>query len=191
MTRGLEGLQHADTFPAESSTAGGGGGGGGRGDVTGEENRDAYAMQPFPRPNTALTAQSSMVGGFGEPYRNENDSEPPEPSMRSHEPINVSFGDDAKDKALTEERGGGVGPEGDGKPRKRRTLLGKFSDRPEDYDEEAASTSTGPVDSTEKQKFTVAGQLKATVFNSWINILILAAPVGSEWSREVGWKKRF
>lgn len=28
----------------------------------------------------------------------------------------------------------------------------------------------------------MVGQLKATIFNSWINILILAAPVGSEYS---------
>lgn len=140
-------------------------------------------MQPLPRPGTALTAQSSM-GGFGESYRNENDSEAPEPSMRSHEPINVSFGDEGKDRALSSEqargsRGGrSSGEAGEGKPRKRRNLLGKFTDRPEDYDEEAASTLTDPVDSTGKRKFTVGGQLKATVFNSWINILILAAPVG-------------
>lgn len=170
MTRGLEGLEHADTFPAESSTATTGAGAGVG--VTGGNN---YPMHPLQRPNTALTAQSSM-GGFGESFKNENDSEAPEPSMRSHEPINVSFGDDGKDKTLSDEQG-----EGGGKPRKRRTLLGKFSDRPEDYDEEsAASMSTDAVDTPVKHKFTVGGQLKATVFNSWINILILAAPVGSE-----------
>lgn len=40
-------------------------------------------------------------------------------------------------------------------------------------------TPTGLTDdSKSKKKFTFASQLRATVFNSWINILILAAPVG-------------
>lgn len=33
-------------------------------------------------------------------------------------------------------------------------------------------------DMPDKQKFTAVGQLKATLFNSWINVLLIAAPVG-------------
>lgn len=154
MTDGLEGIEHADTFPAESS-----------GSSTGN-----YPMQQLQRPGTALTAESSGLGTGMD--KNEQEHETPEPSMRSHDPINVSFEDGGKDGAQGEQ----------GRPRKRRTLLGKFGERPDDYDEEAASTSTDQAaDMPDKQKFTVAGQLKATVFNSWINIFILAAPVGSEY----------
>ncbi|KAJ5144505.1 hypothetical protein N7476_005073 [Penicillium atrosanguineum] len=41
-------------------------------------------------------------------------------------------------------------------------------------------TEAGPDDPTpvDKPKFTVASQLRATILNSWINVLILAAPAG-------------
>jgi len=72
-------------------------------------------------------------------------------------------------------------------PRKRRTLLGKWRNHGEENGNETASASTGDVDGEykeeDKQKFTLAGQLKATVFNSWMNIFILAAPVGSGFAR--------
>lgn len=152
MTRGLEGIDHADTFPEQSMSS------------TGN-----YPLQQLQRPGTALTAESSGVGMSMD--KNEQEHEPPEPSTRSHDPINVSFKDDGKGVVQGEQ----------GKPRKRRTLLGKFGDRPDDYDEEAASISTDPADMLDKQQFTAAGQLKATIFNSWMNIFILAAPVGSEY----------
>lgn len=97
---------------------------------------------------------SSSTDQFSRPQT--DDSRPaPEPSTRSFEPIN---------------------PDGT-KPRKRKTFLGGFGDHAE-IDETASSSNVDkPV---EKHKFTFMGQLKATVFNSWINILILAAPAGSE-----------
>ncbi|THC99366.1 hypothetical protein EYZ11_001178 [Aspergillus tanneri] len=84
----------------------------------------------------------------------------PEPSMHSSEPINVSFSDNPKD--------------GDGNARKRRTLLGRFAHSAADE----PSDSSDSVKGRDRQKFTLVGQLKATVFNSWVNVLILAAPVG-------------
>ena len=87
--------------------------------------------------------------------------------MRSHDPINVSFNDEDLEAGDREQT----------KPRKRRTLLGKADD---DDDLEAASNSTEVTTEPDEQKFTVAGQIKATILNSWMNILIIAAPVGSE-----------
>jgi Ca2+:H+ antiporter len=49
-------------------------------------------------------------------------------------------------------------PEDDGKPKKRPWYKGKTLKH--------------------KEPFTVRNQLQATIFNSWINILLLAAPVG-------------
>jgi Ca2+:H+ antiporter len=43
---------------------------------------------------------------------------------------------------------------------------------------ERSKTARSSKKSLKHKKFTVASQLKATVFNSWINVLILAAPVG-------------
>ncbi|GAE00201.1 sodium/calcium transporter, putative [Paecilomyces variotii No. 5] len=63
---------------------------------------------------------------------------------------------------------------GEGKPRRRR-LFGK-SNESEENDKLEPSDSQESV--PDKQKFTVAGQLKATIFNSWINILLFAAPAG-------------
>ncbi|KAL2817364.1 sodium/calcium transporter [Aspergillus granulosus] len=84
----------------------------------------------------------------------------PEPSMSSNEPINISSRNRSDSDAS-------------GKPRKRKGFLG-LGNRSEGEGAEA-STPEAPVD---KQKFTVVGQFKATVLNSWINVLLLAAPVG-------------
>ncbi|KAL4964656.1 hydrogen/calcium exchanger domain-containing protein [Aspergillus stella-maris] len=78
----------------------------------------------------------------------------PEPSMSSRAPINVS---------------GGQPSESDG-PRQRRGISGGKDSEEQDR---SVSDETRP-----KPKFTFMGQIKATVFNSWINILLLAAPVG-------------
>lgn len=65
---------------------------------------------------------------------------------------------------------------GEGKPR-RRKFFGRFNDKDEG-DKLALSESQESM--PDKQKFTVVGQLKATLFNSWINILLFAAPAGSK-----------
>ncbi|KAF7595109.1 hypothetical protein BBP40_007313 [Aspergillus hancockii] len=85
----------------------------------------------------------------------------PEPSTHSNDPINVP---------------GQVGPDQDqvGVPRKRRTFMSGFGGK--SIDEETDSNS--PKDVPDKQKFTAMGQIKATIFNSWINVLLFAAPVG-------------
>lgn len=83
----------------------------------------------------------------------------PEPSMHSTEPINVSAPAD--------------NPEG--KPRQRK-LFGKE----EQLADDSANSSEFDRPVMEKPKYTVGNQIKATVFNSWINILILAAPAGSK-----------
>ncbi|KAL1986353.1 hypothetical protein VTN96DRAFT_6585 [Rasamsonia emersonii] len=57
----------------------------------------------------------------------------------------------------------------EGGPRQRK----KTSDTPPQNDDEEEQKSV-----SDKQKFTVVGQLKATIFNSWINVLLVAAPIG-------------
>lgn len=65
-------------------------------------------------------------------------------------------------------------PTADGQPRKRKLggLFGKLK-RHKQGDHE----KDGEPDE-EKQKFTAWGQIRATVFNSYINVLLIAAPVG-------------
>lgn len=92
-----------------------------------------------------------------------SDQPGPQPaSTASQEPINVS-------------RGPEVNGEESGHPRMRKGgLFGKLS-------HQSATNEPGEdlQMSEEPLKFTVGGQLKATVFNSWINVLLVAAPVGS------------
>jgi Ca2+:H+ antiporter len=64
----------------------------------------------------------------------------------------------------------------------RRRFLERFRKNKGDGQDKSRST-TGFSEATSKQsrkpkQFTVGSQLKATIFNSYINILILAAPVG-------------
>ncbi|KAL4917518.1 Sodium/calcium exchanger protein-domain-containing protein [Aspergillus aurantiobrunneus] len=102
-------------------------------------------------PGTATTMNSSARPESMERAK-------PEPSTSSSDPINVT----TRSHPI-----GGL----DGKPRKRRFLeLGKRS-----HEEDSNTSEDEPRD---KQKFTAVGQFKATVLNSWINILLLAAPAG-------------
>lgn len=101
----------------------------------------------------------------------------PDPSMQSEAPINIPrelpFDVDGNGRPVDGENG---------KPRNRKEkgFLGRFkSSTPSE------GTGTQEPDenkSAEKPKFTVASQLRATIFNSWINVLIIAAPVGSMFS---------
>ncbi|KAJ5779125.1 Sodium/calcium exchanger membrane region [Penicillium paradoxum] len=87
---------------------------------------------------------------------------PPEPSMASQDPINVSTtcGDDSETigSSQTRQRKGGI--------------LGNFAHRHSDDDWDDKKSLSEP------QTFTLASQLRATILNSWINVLLVAAPVG-------------
>lgn len=101
-------------------------------------------------PPTGMTADSTA---------RTNSMDKPDPSMSSNTPINVT-------------PRGHDGIESDGKPRKRKFLgMANHSD---------GDDREPPEDEPDKQRFTAVGQFKATVLNSWINILLLAAPVGSK-----------
>lgn len=65
-----------------------------------------------------------------------------------------------------------------GKPRNRKEkgFFGKFKRSSEQQEPDNSK------DPAKKHKFTFASQFRATVLNSWINILIIAAPVGSMFS---------
>lgn len=60
--------------------------------------------------------------------------------------------------------------------RQRKGLFGKFGHKKDE--EEVSSPELDDEKPAESPKFTVAGQIRATIFNSWINVLILAAPAG-------------
>ncbi|KAJ5908881.1 hypothetical protein N7495_001563 [Penicillium taxi] len=80
-------------------------------------------------------------------------------SRNSEDPINIS----------TPRAPESSSEEGTINPRQRKGLFSKFR-RSENVEEETLDE--------EAPKFTVASQLRATIFNSWINVLIVAAPVG-------------
>lgn len=93
----------------------------------------------------------------------ETHKSPPEPSMASQDPINVS-----SVRGVDSETVGSV------QARQRKGgILGKFKHR-HDNDEWEDKKSL-----SNNQSFTLASQLRATILNSWINVLLIAAPVGS------------
>lgn len=83
------------------------------------------------------------------------------PTAASQDPINVSS---ARGLDLESETGG--------QARKRGKFLPNFG-------RSSGETEPEDVKDLEGPRFTVASQLRATVLNSWINVLIIAAPVGS------------
>ncbi|PKY02988.1 sodium/calcium transporter [Aspergillus campestris IBT 28561] len=80
-----------------------------------------------------------------------------DPSMHSAAPINVTNRDSGSHTKA-----------------RKRTLFGRSSPAEDD----GASQRDQLEDYPDKQKFTAVGQFKATVLNSWINVLMLAAPAG-------------
>lgn len=89
---------------------------------------------------------------------------PPEPSMASQDPINLSTSREPDSETVgasqTRQRKGGI--------------FGKFGHRNSDDDDwEDKKSLSG------KATFTFASQVRATILNSWINVLLIAAPVGS------------
>lgn len=53
------------------------------------------------------------------------------------------------------------------------------SRKPVDPNMNSEHPSETDMEKPEPVKFTAGGQLKATLFNSWVNVLLVAAPVGS------------
>ncbi|CAI7595964.1 unnamed protein product [Penicillium crustosum] len=110
-------------------------------------------------PEYSNTFPPEFAGGEHETHKS-----PPEPSMASQDPINVSsvHGVDSDTvgsvQAQARQRKGGI--------------LGKFKHR-HDNDEWEDKKSL-----SSNKSFTFASQLKATILNSWINVLLIAAPVG-------------
>ena len=71
-------------------------------------------------------------------------------------------------------------PSGSTHARKRRAIIDKFSHNHKEgpVAEQGISHTNSRMSQRGKKKFTFMGQLRATIFNSWINILLIAVPVG-------------
>lgn len=68
-------------------------------------------------------------------------------------------------------------PYNEGQPRRRTTkILGMF--HKEDKGKESLQREPSSLSKGCKPKFTVVGQLRATILNSWINVLFVFIPVG-------------
>ena len=67
-----------------------------------------------------------------------------------------------------------------GKPRRRFTKKFPFVRNPksEEDEDEVKKSRTRSGLFNDKQKFTAASQLRATLFNSWINVLLIFVPIG-------------
>lgn len=108
-------------------------------------------------------ANTEASGAFPpEPAGSDQNANGPVPLTQSESPVNIP-------RELPFE----VDENGRPRNRKERGFLARFKRSSEEQEPDDSK----PVE--EKPKFTVASQIRATVFNSWINILIVAAPVGS------------
>ena len=74
--------------------------------------------------------------------------------------------------------------ENEGKPRRRFTKRFPFISKPkkeedvENVDEVKKTRTRSSLWGKETQQFTAMSQLKATLFNSWINVLLIFVPIG-------------
>lgn len=139
-----DGLSHAQTLD----------------DLPADQQRRQEMNDGITVPEYSNTFPPEFAGGEHETHKS-----PPEPSMASQDPINVSsvHGVDSdtvgSEQAQARQRKGGI--------------LGKFKHR-HDNDEWEDKKSLAS-----NKSFTFASQFRATILNSWINVLLIAAPVGS------------
>lgn len=137
-----DGLSHAQTLD----------------DLPADQQRRQEMNDGITVPEYSNTFPPEFAGGEHETHKS-----PPEPSMASQDPINVS-----SVRGVDSETVGSV------QARQRKGgILGKFKNRHDDDEwEDKKSLSSN-------KSFTFASQLRATILNSWINVLLIAAPVGS------------
>jgi Ca2+:H+ antiporter len=62
--------------------------------------------------------------------------------------------------------------------KKKFNLFSKFKKNHNAEEDDSNNNNENDKDKKPKQRFTVMSQIRATIFNSWINILLLAAPIG-------------
>ncbi|KAJ5174077.1 Sodium/calcium exchanger membrane region [Penicillium coprophilum] len=124
------------------------------GDLPADQHRREEMNAGISAPEYSNTFPAEFAGSDHETHKS-----PPEPSMASQDPINVSSvrGIDTETIGSTQTR------------QRKGGILGKFRHR-HDGDE--------LEDKKPHQKFTFASQIRSTLLNSWINVLLVAAPVG-------------
>ena len=70
-------------------------------------------------------------------------------------------------------------PEGNGGIKQRKSgFMSKFHKKETNQDDRQTRSTSGLIQNGNKPKFTTGNQLKRTLFNSWINVLLIMAPVG-------------
>jgi len=105
------------------------------------------------------------------------DGSPTNGFQRDSEKSGISRDEDSSNRTLADEGGATNYPSGKGNdavqvPRERkqkRTFLGMLGGKSQDRKEEMDDNN-----GKEKKKFTAMGQLRSTLFNSWINVLLIA-----------------
>lgn len=126
------------------------------GELSADQQRRRELNDGISVPEYSNTFPPEFAGSDHETHKS-----PPEPSMASQDPINVSSS-----------RGLDTETVGSAQARQRKSgILGKFKHRHDDDEWEDKKS--------EHQTYTFASQIRATLLNSWVNVLLIAAPVGS------------
>lgn len=144
--------------------------------TTMEQNRRSQAMEDYqgpkhadtmPSPTTAVNAQSSVLKGV--PGYNRESNEKSEDSVAATTDTKV-------DPMGTE---GEKGTPATSKPRRRKMHL-PFTHEKSDETTSPEITSKKPrlFKRSKERKFTAMSQVRATLFNSYINILLIFVPIG-------------
>ncbi|KAJ5783596.1 uncharacterized protein N7518_009273 [Penicillium psychrosexuale] len=125
------------------------------GELSADQQRRRELNDGISVPEYSNTFPPEFAGSDHETHKS-----PPEPSMASQDPINVSSS-----------RGLDTETVGSAQARQRKGgILGKFKHRHDDDEWEDKKS--------EHQTYTFASQIRATLLNSWVNVLLIAAPVG-------------
>lgn len=148
-----------------------------------ELQRRSQTLETFQQPRHAETMPSSSQPSSSQPSSGKSPVEGA-PSVkdfsRAHENSQDSGTTESSTVVLSEAKS----EEKEEKPRRRLASKFPFVSKPkiEEDEEEVAEVMKTRTRSgmwgKETQKFTAASQLRATLFNSWINVLLVCVPIG-------------
>lgn len=143
-----------------------------------EFKRSEEAFDNPRRSNTEPTTTDIVQGGRLAPPRRYDNNETEELSSSGDVPFAASQSP-AEGAASGTGRSDSLTAGLNGSTRKPRSRFQKLFRRKKHNEEtERATSSLSEKTGKRKKKFTVWGQLKVTLFGSWINVLLICAPVG-------------
>lgn len=108
------------------------------------------------------------------------ETEPTHNDVKREGPAPNDFKESTESDTAVNSNNSPIAPAAENKPRQRKGfkgLMSKFKGGDENEKADVNRSNTGTSTGKDKPRYTVGNQLKATLFNSWINVLLIAGKI--------------